>query len=225
MNYKILMVEDEENIFESVKEKAAVWNLEFYRPSDFQKVMDDYYKIQPHLVIMDINLPFFNGYHWCQEIRKISNVPILFLSSSNDNMNMIMGITIGGDDYIAKPFNSDYLITKIQALLRRTYDLSISLPMLECRGAVLDIGKNSIIYDGNTIDLTKNEFKILSLLMENKNSIVSRERIMDMLWESEAFIDDNTLTVNINRIRKKLSKYALDDFITTQFGVGYIIKD
>jgi len=225
MNYKILMVEDEENIFESVKEKAAVWNLEFYRPSDFQKVMDDYYKIQPHLVIMDINLPFFNGYHWCQEIRKISNVPILFLSSSNDNMNMIMGITIGGDDYIAKPFNSDYLITKIQALLRRTYDLSISLPMLECRGAVLDIGKNSIIYDGNTIDLTKNEFKILSLLMENKNYIVSRERIMDMLWESEAFIDDNTLTVNINRIRKKLSKYALDDFITTQFGVGYIIKD
>lgn len=225
MNYKILMVEDEENIFESVKEKAAVWNLEFYRPSDFQKVMDDYYKIQPHLVIMDINLPFFNGYHWCQEIRKISNVPILFLSSSNDNMNMIMGITIGGDDYIAKPFNSDYLITKIQALLRRTYDLSISLPMLECRGAVLDIGKNSIIYDGNTIDLTKNEFKILSLLMENKNSIVSRERIMDMLWESEAFIDDNTLTVNINRIRKKLSKYTLDDFITTQFGVGYIIKD
>ena len=225
MNYKILMVEDEENIFESVKEKAAIWNLEFYRPSDFQKVMDDYYKIQPHLVIMDINLPFFNGYHWCQEIRKISNVPILFLSSSNDNMNMIMGITIGGDDYIAKPFNSDYLITKIQALLRRTYDLSISLPMLECRGAVLDIGKNSIIYDGNTIDLTKNEFKILSLLMENKNSIVSRERIMDMLWESEAFIDDNTLTVNINRIRKKLSKYALDDFITTQFGVGYIIKD
>ena len=225
MNYKILMVEDEENIFESVKEKAAVWNLEFYRPSDFQKVMDDYYKIQPHLVIMDINLPFFNGYHWCQEIRKISNVPILFLSSSNDNMNMIMGITIGGDDYIAKPFNSDYLITKIQALLRRTYDLSISLPMLECRGAVLDIGKNSIIYDCNTIDLTKNEFKILSLLMENKNSIVSRERIMDMLWESEAFIDDNTLTVNINRIRKKLSKYALDDFITTQFGVGYIIKD
>ncbi len=225
MNYKILMVEDEENIFESVKEKAAVWNLEFYRPSDFQKVMDDYYKIQPHLVIMDINLPFFNGYHWCQEIRKISNVPILFLSSSNDNMNMIMGITIGGDDYIAKPFNSDYLITKIQALLRRTYDLSISLPMLECRGAVLDIGKNSIIYDSNTIDLTKNEFKILSLLMENKNSIVSRERIMDMLWESEAFIDDNTLTVNINRIRKKLSKYALDDFITTQFGVGYIIKD
>ena len=206
MNYKILMVEDEENIFESVKEKAAIWNLEFYRPSDFQKVMDDYYKIQPHLVIMDINLPFFNGYHWCQEIRKISNVPILFLSSSNDNMNMIMGITIGGDDYIAKPFNSDYLITKIQALLRRTYDLSISLPMLECRGAVLDIGKNSIIYDGNTIDLTKNEFKILSLLMENKNSIVSRERIMDMLWESEAFIDDNTLTVNINRIRKKLSK-------------------
>ncbi|MCR5776687.1 MAG: response regulator transcription factor [Lachnospiraceae bacterium] len=225
MNYKILMVEDEENIFESVKEKAAVWNLELYRPSDFQKVMDDYYKIQPHLVIMDINLPFFNGYHWCQEIRKISNVPILFLSSANDDMNMIMGITIGGDDYIAKPFNSDYLITKVQALLRRTYDLSISLPMLECRGAVLDIGKNSIIYDGNTIDLTKNEFKILSLLMENKNSIVSRERIMDMLWESEAFIDDNTLTVNINRIRKKLSKYALDDFITTQFGVGYIIKD
>ncbi len=225
MNYKILMVEDEENIFESVKEKAVVWNLEFYRPSDFQKVMDDYYKIQPHLVIMDINLPFFNGYHWCQEIRKISNVPILFLSSANDDMNMIMGITIGGDDYIAKPFNSDYLITKIQALLRRTYDLSISLPMLECRGAVLDIGKNSIIYDCNTIDLTKNEFKILSLLMENKNSIVSRERIMDMLWESEAFIDDNTLTVNINRIRKKLSKYGLDDFISTQFGVGYIIKD
>ena len=172
---------------------------------------------------MDITLPFFNGYHWCTEIRRISQVPIMFLSSASDNMNIVMAMNMGADDFIAKPFDANVLMAKVQALLRRTYDFSGTAPVLEHRGAFLNTGDNTLTYQQNTIALTKNEYRILLCLLENKGRVVSREQLMERLWESEQFIDENTLTVNVNRLRKKLDAAGLDGFITTRFGVGYLV--
>jgi DNA-binding response OmpR family regulator len=172
---------------------------------------------------MDITLPFFNGYHWCSEIRKISKVPIIFISSASDNMNIVMAMNMGGDDFIAKPFDGNVLMAKLQAMLRRTYDFGRDVPVLEHRGGILNMGDNSFTYQGEKLPLTKNEYRILLTLMQNKGKVVSREKLMEELWESESFIDDNTLTVNVNRLRKKLTAAGLTDFIVTKFGVGYLL--
>ena len=172
---------------------------------------------------MDIGLPFFNGYHWCSEIRKVSKVPILFISSASDNMNIVMAVNMGADDFIAKPFDQSVLIAKIQAILRRTYDFASSVPVFEHRGALLSTGDNTLTFQGKNIPLTKNEYRILLALLENKGKVVSRERLMERLWKTDSFIDENTLTVNVNRLRKKLDAAGLQDFITTKFGVGYLI--
>ncbi len=222
--YRLMIVEDDSGIACAVKEQAELWDFDVYISENFRDVLGDFANFQPHIVLMDISLPFFNGYHWCAEIRKISSVPIIFISSASDNMNIVMAVNMGADDFIAKPFDHSVLMAKIQALLRRTYDFADSVPIIEHRGAILDTGDNSLSRGGEKIPLTKNEYRILLCLMQNKGRVVSRERLMEKLWESESFIDDNTLTVNVNRLRKKLDAAGLEDFIQTKFGVGYIVK-
>ena len=187
--------------------------------------MEDFERIQPHLVLLDISLPFMNGYHWCTEIRKASAVPVIFVSSASDNMNIIMAMNMGADDFIAKPFDPEVLVAKVQALLRRSYDFAGSAPVLEHRGVLLNTGDNSLTCNGNKLDLSRNEYRILLTLMQNKGKIVSREKLMEALWQTDSFVDENTLTVNVGRLRKKLEAAGVTDFITTKFGEGYLVGD
>lgn len=222
--YRLLIIEDDKGIAEAIKAQAQMWDLTVCCVQDFRSVMSEFAKFEPHIVLLDIGLPFFNGYHWCSEIRKVSKVPIIFISSASDNMNMIMAMNMGADDFIAKPFDQSLLMAKLQALLRRTYDFGAAVPVLEHRGALLNIGDNTLIYKDEKITLSKNEFRILHVLMENKGKVVSRERLIEQLWESDSFIDENTLTVNVGRLRKRLESAGLTNFIATRFGVGYIIE-
>ncbi len=221
---KIFIVEDDRGIAEAVASQAEKWAFEVRIASDFRDVAGEVAQFQPHIVLMDIGLPFFSGYYWCSEIRKTSRVPIIFLSSAADNMNIVMAMNMGGDDFIAKPFDMSVLMAKIQALLRRTYDFAQPSPLLAHRGAVLDTGSGALKYEGKTIELTRNEFRILLALMEKRGNVVSREKLMERLWETDSFVDENTLTVNVNRLRKKLDAAGLTGFIATRFGVGYIIE-
>ena len=222
--YKLMIVEDDRGIAEAVKKQAESWGLEALAVSDFSGVMNECARFEPHSVLLDISLPFYNGYHWCGEIRKVSKVPVIFISSASDNMNIIMAMNMGADDFIAKPFDQSVLIAKIMALLRRSYDFAPSKNILTHKGAALDPGAGVLNYDGERIELTKNESRILLCLMESKGQTVSRERLMERLWETDSFVDENTLTVNVNRLRKKLDKAGLSGFITTKFGVGYMIE-
>lgn len=222
--YKILIVEDDEGIAESLSRQISCWDMEPYLISDFHKVMQEFAAVSPHLVLLDIMLPFYNGYYWCSEIRRVSKVPIVFLSSASDNMNIVMAMNMGGDDFIAKPFDMAVLISKIQALLRRTYDFGGTLPVLEHRGALLNTGDNTLTYRGEQIPLSKNEYRILLSLLESKGQVVSRERLMEKLWETDSFVDENTLTVNMTRLRRKLEGIGLTDFIRTKKGLGYLIE-
>lgn len=221
---KIFIVEDDRGIAEAVASQAERWAFDVRIASDFRDVAGEVAQFQPHIVLMDIGLPFFSGYYWCSEIRKTSRVPFIFLSSAADNMNIVMAMNMGGDDFIAKPFDMSVLMAKIQALLRRTYDFAQPSPLLAHRGAVLDAGSGALKYEGKTIDLTRNEFRILLALMEKRGNVVSREKLMERLWETDNFVDENTLTVNVNRLRKKLDAAGLTGFIATRFGVGYIIE-
>ncbi len=223
--YRLLIVEDDRGIAEGVREQAEAWDITARIVTDFHGVMAEFSRFDPHIVLLDISLPFFNGYHWCGEIRRVSNVPVIFISSAADNMNMIMAMNIGADDFIAKPFDGSVLIAKIQALLRRTYDFAPSVPVLEHRGAMLNTGDGSFLYKNEKIPLSKNEYRILLTLMKNKGKTVSRERLMEQLWETDSFVDENTLSVNVNRLRKRLEAAGLEGFITTKFGVGYIIEN
>lgn len=223
--YRLLIVEDDRGIAEGVREQAEAWDITAHIVTDFHNIMADFSRFDPHIVLLDISLPFFNGYHWCGEIRRVSNVPVIFISSAADNMNMIMAMNIGADDFIAKPFDGSVLIAKIQALLRRTYDFAPSVPVLEHKGAMLNTGDGSFLYKNEKIPLSKNEYRILLTLMKNKGKTVSRERLMEQLWETDSFVDENTLSVNVNRLRKRLEAAGLEGFITTKFGVGYIIEN
>ena len=221
--YRLLIVEDDLRIAEAIKEQTKAWDLDARVVEDFRNVLADFTAYQPHIVLLDISLPFFNGYHWCGEIRKLSKAPILFLSSASDNMNIVMAVNMGADDFIAKPFDMDVLVAKIQALLRRSYDFAPSVPVLEHRGALLNTGDQTLTFGGGSIPLTKNEYRILLCLMENKGRVVSREKLMERLWKTEVFIDENTLTVNVNRLRKKLDAAGLESFIVTRVGAGYMV--
>ena len=223
--YRLLIVEDDRGIAEGVREQAEAWDITAHIVTDFHNVMAEFSRFDPHMVLLDISLPFFNGYHWCGEIRRVSNVPVIFISSAADNMNMIMAMNMGADDFIAKPFDGSVLIAKIQALLRRTYDFAPSVPVLEHKGAMLNTGDGSFLYKNEKIPLSKNEYRILLTLMKNKGKTVSRERLMEQLWETDSFVDENTLSVNVNRLRKRLEAAGLEGFITTKFGVGYIIEN
>ncbi|MGI5959519.1 MAG: response regulator transcription factor [Massiliimalia sp.] len=221
--YRILIVEDDPGIAQAIQEQTKLWELDSKCVENFRNIMSDFADYDPHLVLLDITLPFFNGYHWCGEIRRVSKVPIVFISSASDNMNIVMAMNMGADDFIAKPFDQSVLMAKIQAMLRRTYDFASSIPVLEHRGALLNTGDNTLTYGEEQLSLTKNEYRILLTLMENKGKVVSREKLMERLWETDSFVDENTLTVNVNRLRKKLDGIGLSDFIATRFGVGYLI--
>ena len=221
--YKIFIVEDDMVIARTVKNHLQPWGFEVEYVSDFQNVMTQFVSFDPQLVLLDISLPFVNGFTLCQEIRKVSKVPIIFISSASDNMNIVMAINMGGDDFIAKPFDLTILTSKVQALLRRTYNFTGQTNLLEHRGAILNISDATVTFNGQKIDLTKNDQKILHVLFENKSKAVSRDVRMMRLWETDSFIDDNTLTVNINRLRKKLEAIGLNDFIKTKKGLGYLV--
>ena len=223
--YRILIVEDDDVIAGVLERHLRQWGMEVCGPEEFDNITRDFARCQPQLVLMDISLPNYNGFYWCAEIRKLSSVPIIFLSSASDNMNIIMAVNQGGDDFIAKPFDLNVLMAKIQALLRRAYSFQGTSSLLEHGGIVLNLGDASVSYQESRTELTKNEFKILQLLMERAGNIVTREEIMKRLWESDSFIDDNTLTVNMTRLRKKLESIGLSNVIATQKGLGYRFRD
>ena len=222
--YRILIVEDDAGIAKAIKEQAQMWGLQAEYVEDFRDVMAAFAGFSPHLVLMDISLPFFDGYHWLSEIRKVSRVPVIFISSASDNMNIVMAVNMGGDDFITKPFDQSVLMAKINAMLRRTYDFSSGVPVLEHRGAVLNLNDTSLVYEGQKIDLTKNEFRILQTLMEQRGKVVSRDTLMTKLWQMDVYVEENTLTVNVNRLRRKLEAAGLRNFITTKIGSGYLIE-
>ena len=222
--YRIFLVEDDQSIAGAVAKHLDSWGWEVHRVMDFQRVLEEFQAFGPHLVLLDIGLPYRNGYHWCAEMRKVSRVPIVFLSSASDNMNIVMAMNMGGDDFVAKPFDLDVLTAKVQALLRRTYDFGAAAPLLEARGAVLDTGDNSLTYEGQKLELTRNEYRMLQVLLEQKGRTVSRETLMQRLWETDSFVDENTLTVNMARLRRKLEGLGLTEFIRTKKGLGYLIE-
>ena len=222
--YRLFIIEDERGIAEAIQKQALMWEMEVRICSDFTNVLKEFAEFQPHIVLLDITLPFFNGYHWCSEIRKISQVPIIFISSAADNMNIVMAMNMGADDFIPKPFEQTVLIAKIQALLRRAYNFSQGNPIIEHCGAILNTGDNTLTYNDQRIELTKNEYRIMLCLMENRGRVVSRERLMERLWETDIFVDENTLSVNIARLRRKLDALGAVGLITTRKGMGYIIE-
>ena len=222
--YRILIVEDDRGIAQAVAEQAKLWDLETCCVEDFRDVMGAFAAFDPHLVLLDISLPAFDGYHWCSRIRQVSKVPVIFISSAADSMNIVMAMNMGGDDFIAKPFDLNVLLAKIQAILRRTYDFAAPAPTLEHRGAVLNTADASLTYHGQRIELTKNDYRILQTLLERRGRVVSRETLMEKLWGTDSFVDENTLTVNIARLRRKLEAAGLPDYITTKKGLGYLIE-
>ena len=222
--YRILIIEDDDTIAKNIASHFNRWNYETKRITDFKNIMEEFLKFAPQLVLLDIGLPFYNGFYWCQEIRKISKVPILFLSSMNDNMNIVMAMNMGGDEFIEKPFDLNVLTAKVQALLRRSYSFQGNGNVLEYEGMILNLNDASFSYKEKNVSLTKNEFRILQILMENARKIIARDDIIARLWESDEFIDDNTLTVNVARLRKKLENAGMENWIRTKKGIGYYLK-
>lgn len=221
--YRILIVEDDEIIAGLVKKHLESWGYQVDLISDFSQVLAEFVRKDPQLVLLDLKLPFFNGFHWCEEIRKISQVPVIFLSSAADNMNMVMAMSRGADDFIAKPFDLEVLAAKVQAILRRTYSFGNTSNLVEYKGTVLNLGNGTLTVGEQKLELTKNELKILQILYEHRGQVVSRDAIMTRLWESDSFVDDNTLTVNVTRLRKKIEGAGLKGFILTKKGMGYMV--
>lgn len=221
--YKILIIEDDQGIAEGIQTRCQSWGFEVQCVKDFKDVLHTFVSFHPHLVLLDITLPFYDGFYWCSEIRKISKTPIIFISSATERMNMLMAMNMGGDDFVCKPFDIDVLLAKIYALLRRTYDFSNENTVLEFHGALIDTDKQVVMYQSQQIALSKNEYLILICLVKNKGKVVSREKLMNALWQTDSFVDENTLSVNVNRLRKKLENAGMDHVIETKFKVGYMI--
>ena len=222
--YRIFLAEDDHALAEAISRQLENWGNEVITVRDFQRVSAEFAEAHPQLVLLDIMLPFYDGYHWCTEIRKLSSVPIVFISSASDNMNIVMAMNMGGDDFIPKPVDPMVLTAKLQALLRRTYELGEPCQALECHGALLDLSSGTLECGGQRLELTKNEFRILRTLLENRDKTVSRERLMTVLWQSDCYVEENTLTVNVARLRKKLEGVGLGGIIATKPGEGYILR-
>ena len=222
--YRILIVEDDMTIAKVLAAHLEKWGYETRCAENFKNIMNDFLDFEPQLLMLDIGLPFFNGFHWCQEIRKVSQVPIMFLSSLDDNMNIVMAMNMGGDEFIEKPFDLNVVTAKVQALLRRTYAFQGSSNLLEHDGIMLNLGDATVLYQDQKVELTKNEFRILQILFERAGKIVSRDEIIERLWDSDEFVDDNTLTVNVARLRKKLESIGRKDMIRTKKGIGYMVE-
>lgn len=216
-------MEDDETIARLIKKHLEKWEYEVSTVQDFGNVLGEFAVCDPQLVLLDIRLPFYNGHYWCTQIRQVSKVPIIFLSSVSDNMNIVMAMNMGADDFIPKPFDLEVLTAKVQALLHRSYDFAGSSSMLEHKGMLLNLSDATLLYQEQKVELTKNELKILQTLIENKMQVVTRETLMTRLWESDMYVDENTLSVNVNRLRKKLTSIGLEDSILTKKGIGYQI--
>lgn len=223
--FRILVIEDDRIIADKIKKHLEKWGYQVECAVDFANVLEHFIRLSPQLVLMDIGLPFYNGYYWCGEIRKISQVPIIFISSASDNMNVVMAVNMGGDNFIVKPFDLEILSAKVQAILRRTYSFQGQFSILEHNGVILSLGDMTLMNEEQKLELTKNEFRIMQILFENAGNVVSRENIMKRLWDNECFVDENTLTVNINRLRKRLEEAGLKNMILTRKGVGYQLGD
>ena len=221
--YRILIIEDDDGIAKAIIDSLLHYRIDSKIVDDFSKVMEIFRDYEPHLVLLDINLPFYDGYHYCQEIRKLSKLPIIFISSANSNMNIIMAMNMGGDDFITKPFDIAVLVAKILAHLRRCYDFNNNPNIISHDGIDLNLNDNTLTYKERNLQLTKNEFRIILTLIQNKGKIVSREKLMEVLWQNDEFVDENTLNVNVNRLRKKLQSIGIKELIQTRFGLGYII--
>ena len=222
--YKVFLVEDDYSMSDAVKTLLEKWGFKVFICDDYENVLNTFKEINPHIIIMDINIPYKDGFYWCKEIRKLSNVPILFISSRDSNMDVIMGINNGGDDYIQKPFDSSILIAKIQAIIRRCYEYKISENyIIKCNNVLLNINNYNVHFKEQCITLTTNEFKILKILMENRGQVISRSKLMKKLWNDDIYVNENTLTVNINRLRKSLESIGIINFIITKKGMGYIV--
>lgn len=222
--YNILIIEDDLTIAKTLCAHLQKWDYQVTFITDFKNILEHFIELEPQLVLLDISLPFFNGFHWCNEIRKVSKVPIIFISSAAENMNIVMAMNMGADDFISKPFDLSVLTAKVQAILRRTYAFAGQVNVMEHKQAILNLSDNTFMYRDSKLELTKNEFKILQILFENIGKTVLRDAIMMRLWESDSYIDDNTLTVNVTRLRKKLAGIGLEEFIFTRKGIGYIIE-
>lgn len=223
--YRLYLVEDDEAIRASLCRQLERWGYEVFPVRQFEDVLAEFEKLEPDLVLMDISLPFYSGFHWCAEIRRQSQVPILFLSSAGDDMNLVMAVNMGADDFIAKPFSTEVLVAKVQALLRRAYAFGHERNVLRVGEVVLDLGDASVSCGEKRKTLAKNEYNILRVLMEHKGQLVSREELIRQLWQSEDFIDDNTLTVNVTRLRRSLEEIGIEDLISTRKGMGYQIRE
>lgn len=223
--YRVLIVEDDRGIAQGLTELLSAWGFESRCAENFRDILAEFRAYAPHLVLLDVALPCFDGYHWCQTIRRESQTPIVFLTSAGDRMNLVMAMNLGGDDFISKPFDSSVLMAKLQAILRRAYDYTAMAPRLEAAGAVLRAQDGTLEIQGNRVELTKNEFRILLTLLQRKGQIVSRETLMEALWDTDAFVDDNTLTVNVNRLRKTLAANGIENLILTRHGIGYLIPE
>jgi response regulator len=222
--FKIFLIEDDEIIEKSLKKFLENWSYDVYLVEDFEKVFEEYKKIDPAIILIDISLPFFNGYYWCEQVRKVSNLPIIFISSASENLNKIMAMNMGADDYITKPFDLELLLAKIKALLRRSYEYTEISNNIAYEDIVIDRDKMLLIFDNKQISLTKNEYLILEMMFAHPQKVFRREEFMDKIWQTDEFIDDNTLTVNIMRLRKKLEEIGLSNFIKTKKKVGYYIE-
>lgn len=222
--YRILIVEDDSTIAEALKRHLEGWDHETVIAEDFKNIMAEFTRVEPDLVLLDIGLPFYNGFYWCSQIRQVSDVPIIFISSASDNMNIVMAMNMGGDEFIEKPFDLHVVTAKVQALLRRAYSYRGSASLMEYRGCILNLADATVTYRDQKTDLTKNEFKIFQCLLENAGKIVTRDEIIARLWESDAFIDENTLTVNVARLRKKLAQIGMEEAVVTKKGIGYMVE-
>ena len=221
--YKIMIVEDDTVIANQISKFLLTWDYHVEIANDFRNIINEFSRINPDIILMDLTLPYKNGYYWCEQIRKISRVPIMFISSASDNMNIVMAMNAGADDYISKPFDLNVLVAKLQAMLRRTYDFVSQVNYLEHEDVRLNTSNSVVSYKDKSIELTKNESKILKILLEHKGKIVERDTLMEYLWQTDCYVDDNTLSVNVNRLRKTLEQIDVHDFIKTKKGIGYII--
>ncbi len=221
--YKVFLAEDDDGIANAIIKRLSDWEFEVRRADNYRDILGEFREFDPHIVLLDISLPFYNGFHWCSEIRQFSKCPVVFISSASDNLNIVTAMNMGGDDFIAKPFDLSVMVAKVQAILRRSYDFAENIGVITHKGAVLNTADATLKFNGEKIDLTKNEYRIMETLLENKGKVVSRELLMNRLWETDSFVDENTLSVNIARLRKKLETAGLHDYIATKVGMGYIV--
>lgn len=222
----IFIIEDDNALSREVSLILSKWGYSVCEIKNFENIINEVLECNPKLILMDINLPCYDGFYWCSQIRNFLKVPIIFISSRDNDMDIIMSINMGGDDYITKPFSPQVLVAKIQAILRRTYSYNNDLKsdIIKFKDITLNIVEGKVYFKDENVDLTKNELKIMNILMNNQEKIVSREEIIEELWDTDEFISENTLTVNVNRLRKKLDSIGLNDFIETKKGQGYILR-